>query len=74
MHLKIIKTEDGSTSLFDDLLKESYHSKFGAINESMHVFINAGLNTIKNLDIVNVLEIGYGTGLNALFGRRSLLR
>lgn len=66
MHLKIIHTEDGSSSLYDEILNESYHSKYGAINESMHVFINAGLNIVKNLDIVTVLEIGLGTGLNAL--------
>ena len=66
MHLKIIQTEDGSTSLYDDRLNESYHSTFGAINESMHVFIEAGLNKISGLDPINILEIGLGTGLNAL--------
>ncbi len=66
MHLKIINTEDGSTSLFDEKLNESYHSKFGAINESMHVFIEAGLNSVKDTNTVNILEIGLGTGLNAL--------
>lgn len=66
MQLKIIETEDGSTSLFDEKLKESYHSRFGAINESMHVFIEAGLNKIKELDSINILEVGLGTGLNAL--------
>lgn len=66
MHLKIIQTEDGSTSLFNEDLNESYHSKFGAINESMHVFIEAGLNRLKGLDTINILEIGLGTGLNAL--------
>ncbi len=66
MHLKIIQTEDGSTSLFNENLKESYHSRFGAINESQHVFLEAGLNTIKHLDSINILEIGLGTGLNAL--------
>lgn len=66
MHLKIIFTEDGSTSIYDDKLNESYHSTFGAINESMHVFIEAGLNKIDNLETINILEIGLGTGLNAL--------
>lgn len=66
MHLKIIQTEDGSTSLYNENLKESYHSRFGAINESLHVFIEAGLNTIKDLDSINILEVGLGTGLNAL--------
>ncbi|MCD4730872.1 MAG: tRNA (5-methylaminomethyl-2-thiouridine)(34)-methyltransferase MnmD [Bacteroidales bacterium] len=66
MQLKIINTEDGSTSLYNEELNESYHSKFGAINESTHVFIEAGLNSIKNPDTMNILEIGLGTGLNAL--------
>lgn len=66
MHLKIIQTEDGSTSLYNENLKESYHSRFGAINESMHVFIEAGLNTIKGKDSINILEVGLGTGLNTL--------
>ena len=66
MHLKIINTEDGSTSLYNETLNESYHSIYGAINESMHVFIEAGLNSIKNPDTINILEIGFGTGLNAL--------
>lgn len=66
MHLKIIYTEDGSTSLYDEKLNESYHSTFGAINESKHVFIEAGLNKIKRIETINILEIGLGTGLNAL--------
>lgn len=66
MQLRVIETEDGSTSVYNDELKESYHSKFGAINESMHVFIEAGLNEIIGLDNINILEIGLGTGLNAL--------
>ncbi len=66
MHLKIIKTEDGSTSVYNENLMESYHSTFGAINESMHVFIEAGLSKITNQDTINILEIGFGTGLNTL--------
>lgn len=66
MHLKIIKTEDGSTSVYNENLMECYHSTFGAINESMHVFIEAGLSKITKQDTVNILEIGFGTGLNAL--------
>ncbi len=68
MAVKIIITEDGSHSLFDDELNETYHSTKGALGESLHVFIQEGLdfylkafNPVK----VNVLEIGLGTGLNA---------
>lgn len=66
MLLKIIDTEDGSTSIYNEELKESYHSTFGAINESIHVFIEAGLSKVKKPETLNILEIGLGTGLNAL--------
>jgi len=56
-------TEDGSHTLFVPGLNETYHSTHGAIQESMHVFIEAGLKKVKNKTI-NVLEIGFGTGLN----------
>ena len=62
----IIRTEDGSDSLFLPALSESYHSKFGALSESRHVFIEAGLKQIPRQRIINILEIGFGTGLNAL--------
>lgn len=63
---EIIRTEDGSDSLFLPGLSESYHSKFGAISESRHVFIEAGLKKIFGQKTVSILEIGFGTGLNAL--------
>ncbi|MBN2175188.1 MAG: tRNA (5-methylaminomethyl-2-thiouridine)(34)-methyltransferase MnmD [Bacteroidales bacterium] len=67
MFLKLILTEDGSHTLFNSRLNETYHSKFGAINESKHVFINAGLEEIsKNkIEAINILEVGFGAGLNA---------
>lgn len=61
----IEKTEDGSHTLYVPELKEHYHSTFGAIQESMHVYINTGLLHCAQ-NAVNVLEIGFGTGLNAL--------
>ncbi len=67
MKPEIIITEDGSNSLYVSSLNESYHSGFGAINESLHVFIKSGFE--KAIEIrkeINVLEIGFGTGLNAL--------
>lgn len=57
-------TEDGSYTLFIPALNEHYHSTHGAIQESMHVFINAGLRQCAKSEI-RVLEIGFGTGLNA---------
>lgn len=68
MNLKIITTEDGSHSLFDEELNETYHSTRGARGESQHVFIKEGLEfwLLKNqIDEVKILEIGLGTGLNA---------
>jgi len=57
-------TADGSHTLYVEGLDETYHSKHGAIQEAVHVFIAAGLNYIQQTQI-NVLEIGFGTGLNA---------
>ena len=57
-------TEDGSHTLYLEELDETYHSKHGAIQEAMHVFIDAGLNYV-NQPQLNILEIGFGTGLNA---------
>ncbi|MFV0538407.1 MAG: tRNA (5-methylaminomethyl-2-thiouridine)(34)-methyltransferase MnmD [Dysgonomonas sp.] len=57
-------TGDGSHTLFLPELEEHYHSVNGAIQESMHVFIEAGLRQTKQ-DIVHIFEVGFGTGLNA---------
>jgi len=65
MKLKIIKTADGSHTLYVPELSEYYHSIHGAIQESRHVFIREGFHQCK-IDHINLLEIGYGTGLNAL--------
>ena len=62
---KIFETADGSQSIFIEGLNESYHSIHGAKQESMHVFIENGLQLIKNKNI-NILEVGFGTGLNCL--------
>ncbi len=59
------KTADGSHTFFVPELDEHYHSTNGALTESKHVFINAGLNQINQPEI-SVLEIGFGTGLNAI--------
>ncbi|KAA3622046.1 MAG: SAM-dependent methyltransferase [Bacteroidetes bacterium] len=64
--IKIVTTQDGSHSLFSQQFGEQYHSKYGAILESRHVFIEAGLfYKFSSSDEVNVLEIGFGSGLNA---------
>ena len=58
-------TADGSHTLFIPEMDEHYHSVNGAVQESRHVFIEAGLHHLERKEIV-VLEIGFGTGLNAL--------
>lgn len=62
---EIVITEDGSHSIYVQSLDEHYHSVHGAITESQHVFIEAGLKQFKNRH-VRILEMGFGTGLNAL--------
>jgi len=68
MNRYIVATDDGSHTLKVDEMQEHYHSTFGAINESMHVYINAGLYHVlqsKPHDLA-ILEVGFGTGLNTL--------
>jgi tRNA U34 5-methylaminomethyl-2-thiouridine-forming methyltransferase MnmC len=60
----IEKTADGSNTLYLPELDEHYHSIKGALTESMHIFIHLGLNHSKAIE-PNILEIGFGTGLNA---------
>jgi len=62
---EIVTTEDGSHSIYVQALDEHYHSVHGAFTESQHVFIEAGLKQLKNSHI-RILEMGFGTGLNAL--------
>lgn len=67
--IRIIETKDGSHTLYREDIDETYHSRNGAIAESMHVFIKNGLQYFieKNPSIqtINILEVGFGTGLNA---------
>jgi len=58
-------TEDGSHTMYVQGMEEPYHSTHGAIQESMHVFIRQGLLSVKQSS-VRILELGFGTGLNAL--------
>ena len=66
---KLIVTEDGSHSIFHATLDETYHSTHGAIVESQHVYIDAGLKHYFELygkqHVINIFELGFGTGLNA---------
>jgi len=62
---KLVITNDGSHSIFNPEINECYHSKHGAIVEAEHVFIRNGFSVVNKQNI-NILEIGFGTGLNAL--------
>lgn len=60
----ITQSADGSTTIWVPDLDEHYHSIHGALTESRHVFIEAGLKAI-NKSSVHILEVGLGTALNA---------
>ncbi|WP_439153199.1 tRNA (5-methylaminomethyl-2-thiouridine)(34)-methyltransferase MnmD [Winogradskyella sp.] len=69
MKRKIITTSDGSKTIQIEDWNEQYHSIHGAINEANHVFLNHGLlfysTLVSESSSINILEIGFGTGLNA---------
>lgn len=68
-HIQIISTKDGSHSLLNLPLDETYHSRHGAVQESAHVFIQNGLqHWLKQHpeQVVTIFEVGMGTGLNVL--------
>ena len=68
MKREIIKTADGSTTIYLPEWEENYHSKHGAIQEAQHVFLQMGLKhqlERSSTKEIKILEIGFGTGLNA---------
>ncbi|VTP90982.1 tRNA (5-methylaminomethyl-2-thiouridine)(34)-methyltransferase MnmD [Sphingobacterium daejeonense] len=67
--MEFVKTADGSKTLYHDQVGEHYHSKHGAQQESIHVFLNTGLRywlDKESSQSASILEIGFGTGLNFL--------
>ena len=70
MKRSIITTSDGSKTIQIEGWNEQYHSIYGALQEAKHVYINAGLKTFlerqPKQNALTILEIGFGTGLNAL--------
>lgn len=65
MERKIITTKDGSKTIQITEWNEQYHSTHGAVQEAYHVFLRMGLDEVQKQDL-DILEIGFGTGLNAL--------
>ncbi len=77
--LTLYTTTDGSKTLLNTALNETYHSRNGSIAESLHVFLQAGLYDWLAYhpdfqDTIKILEIGFGTGLNALLTLQSALQ
>jgi tRNA U34 5-methylaminomethyl-2-thiouridine-forming methyltransferase MnmC len=63
---QLVITGDGSHTLFIPELNEHYHSTFGALTESLHVFVHSGLHCFAGSKEISIFEAGFGTGLNAL--------
>ncbi len=69
LNLQLVTTADGSKTIYNAEVGENYHSRHGALQESQHVFLNSGLRYYlagRDAAEVNILEIGFGTGLNFL--------
>jgi tRNA U34 5-methylaminomethyl-2-thiouridine-forming methyltransferase MnmC len=67
MKRELIQTKDGSPTISVEGTRFSYHSHHGAITESKHIFINAGLRQLPKTETpIAIFEMGFGTGLNAL--------
>lgn len=67
--IQYIATADGSNTLLHPETGEYYHSLYGAVQESRHVFLESGLqfSLLQNgSNLISVLEVGFGTGLNFL--------
>jgi tRNA U34 5-methylaminomethyl-2-thiouridine-forming methyltransferase MnmC len=72
--MKLVVTADGSHTIWLPEINEHYHSAFGAVTESEHIFIRSGLDIVLGTkDNLTVFEVGFGTGLNAyLTGLKAL--
>ncbi len=64
--MQLVTTADGSHTLYAPLFGEHYHSTFGALTESWHVFIGAVKELMTSRTRLTIFEAGFGTGLNAL--------
>lgn len=73
MERKIIRTADGTHTIRIEEWNEQYHSVHGAVAESYHVFIESGLKQVLQPSI-SILEMGFGTGLNAILTLDAALR
>ena len=70
----LVMTQDGSYTLYSKDHGVTYHSKYGAIQESNHVFVDSGLlPVLKKKDKISILELGFGTGLNVLLTWKNMV-
>lgn len=65
---KIILSQDGSHTIESEQFGVTYHSKYGALQETQTVFLDAGLDHVasSDMDKITIFEMGFGTGLNAI--------
>src|SRR5688500_1055781 len=72
---ELVVTEDGSSSIYLPEFNEHYHSTHGAVQESKHVFMKMGWEeVIQEKSSIEILEVGFGTGLNAWLVYEQTLR
>jgi tRNA U34 5-methylaminomethyl-2-thiouridine-forming methyltransferase MnmC len=72
---RIVITEDGSSSIYLPAFDEHYHSSHGAVQESKHVFMEMGWKFLaEKQDEISMLEVGFGTGLNAFLVLQECIR
>ncbi len=72
--MEIVLTKDHSPTLYNQDLKAHYHSLYGAVQESEYVFIKNGWEYVKNnFDVINILEIGLGSGMNCFLTYQKFL-
>lgn len=70
-NIELKLTEDGSHTLYSERFNQHYHSTFGALQESQRIFIELGLAyAFEHFSEINIFEMGFGTGLNALLSQQ----
>ena len=75
MTQKQVVSGDGSHTFYSMRFNEHYHSMFGAVQESEHIFIRYGLAAVAaQTGRINLFEVGFGTGLNALLSYRYTMK
>jgi tRNA U34 5-methylaminomethyl-2-thiouridine-forming methyltransferase MnmC len=63
----LLDTEEGIHTVMCDHTGQAFHSKFGSLQESKHVFIDHGLKGVcERIDHASILDVGFGSGLNTL--------